>query len=239
MHGLMDSQNNAVSQMLDALPKHDIRRLGDFDAIISRVNCDLTDASLPPEMLEEIAFAHDAILTFHAASATVLPIRFGTAFSDEDKLRHFLANPVRVRDFRERLLSLHDQQEFSVKIFISGDPALPADTTTASKGRGFLQKRAMSRAISRKLTSHRAELVTAFVTALSRVASEICTQAARADRFFAITLLVHQSRVGQLRDCLASFSPEAKGLGLKLGITGPWPAYSFAEGITQEANQHA
>ncbi len=238
LNGLMERRDDLPINLTEGLPIHRICRVGDLDAIISQPVCDVTDVAVAPEVLAEAAVAHDLVLNFYASFSTVLPVRFATAFSDEARLRCDLEDPARMRDLKEQLRKLHKQHEFSVKIFVSSDNLVSADNSFHEGGRDFLVKRAASRSSSHGLTRRRSDAIARFVTDLNRFATNIQKQAARADRFFALTALVHQSKLEQFNRSVALYSADLADVELEIFTTGPWPAYSFAAGFSPETVRH-
>lgn len=239
MHGLLNAADAERGPISDNIPTHRLLRVNDLVAIVGDANRDLTDPTLPPEMIVDAALEHDAILTSYTAHWTVLPVRFGAAFSNEDAIRRHLEDPQQAEAATRQLAKLDGHQEFGLKVLIDVDPPSMTREPQIDSGRAFLRERAQVRSELRTLSERRAEFVKALTGSLAAVVSDARLKPARADVLGDFALLIARSTVEQFRQKVASFSQPAAGLGLSLRLNGPWPSYSFAvdapEGVTCDA----
>ena len=169
------------------------------------------------EILAALALTHNQILTAWSARGPVLPLRFGTVFSDEDVARGHLA-PQGPR-LHAALQALGNAQEYVLRLRILGAP-VPVAPPVEATGRAFLARgRAQRMALARRLLAE----------AVPHARQVGAAAAPRPDRLLDVALLVDPASTAALAGLVSRHRPEATALGLEIGLTGPWPAYGFTE----------
>ncbi len=239
LHGLLTAKDGQLMAVADGVPAHRLCQVGDFVAIVSLAKHDLTDPELPPEALAEAALDHNAILMSYSVDRTILPIRFGAAFFDDDAIWRHLSDPQQAMGAKAQFARLEGLQEFAVYVLLSGDPAPPEPGPSPDCGRAFLQKRAQLRTTRRAMTERRSEFATQFTGALKEVTADLRTGPGRPDRLCDLAVLIDRSDASHLDRTIAAFATDAATLGLALRKTGPWPAYSFVADAPELATYDA
>ena len=179
------------------------------------------------EILAALALTHNQILTAWSARGPVLPLRFGTVFSDEDVARGHLA-PQRPR-LHAALQALGDAQEYVLRLRILGAP-VPVAPPVEATGRAFLARGRAQRDQRRDLAEQRMALARRLLAEAVPHARQVGAAAApRPDRLLDVALLVDPASTAALAVLVSRHRPEATALGLEIGLTGPWPAYGFTE----------
>jgi hypothetical protein len=175
-------------------------------------------AGAPPPPGEEALWRHEAVAEALMADRPVLPVRFGTAFASEAEVRSELTE--RAEPLAAALRRVTGHVEMGVRARLSGpgeDAAAPESGTAYVQARLEIRRRAESEADAVHVPL--AALATASVRRLRD----------RPVPMLAGAYLVPEGRVPEFTaavDRLAAEQPEAR-----LVCTGPWPPYSFAEGL--------
>jgi hypothetical protein len=175
----------------------------------------VSEHAVPPELGEEVLWAHEQVVEELMSFATILPLRFGSKVERAETLIEMMAE--RHEEFLDALERVRGAVEISVRAEL---PAPPADDPPRrpQSGTAYLRQRAERERRERDA----AELVHRPLATLARR----CTPArARDPRQFKAAYLVEEAgveafgkRVGELNDGLE---------GVRVSCTGPWPPYSF------------
>jgi hypothetical protein len=211
------------------------------------------------EWLERTARAHHAVIEAVAKERTVVPMRLATVYRSDESAAGTLAE--RAADLREALARITGRSEWGVKAYLAApaeaeNPAAenPAAQGPAAEGPGpddqagrplgpgaaYLRRRraqltARQEARAAALASARAvyeELGRLAVAArpYPLQAPEIAGHPA--SMVFNAAYLVADERADELAAAVTELA--ARHPSVKLTLTGPWPAYSFAAGDRQE-----
>jgi hypothetical protein len=180
------------------------------------------------------AMAHEAVVRHFARRLTTVPMRLFTLFrSDERALEHARRSRARLS---RALTRIDGCEEWGVRLFASEDAPRPAPRGPKGPdaGRRFLeQKRAQHlsaregvtaaagkaqsvvRALGRNARAHRA-LAVPPVSASSRLVAEAA-------------FLVRREGRQRFRTAVTKAVTAGRASGLRLDLTGPWPAYNFVD----------
>ena len=163
------------------------------------------DIAVSPDAL----WRHEAVVEALMEERDVLPVRYGTRFDDEDTAARAVS--ARRADLMAALDRVRGAVELSLRVI---DP----DERAPSGGAGYLRARRDREEASRAIHEPLAAAARAAAERPARAPSELLRAAYLVDRdaVGAVTKLVEQ---------LQDANPR-----LRLLCTGPWPAYSFAEG---------
>jgi hypothetical protein len=192
------------------------------------------------DWLERTARAHHAVIAAVGTRCPVVPMRLATVYSSDANVLRMLRD--RAADFRDALFQLSTCREWGVKAFA----AAPADPGTG--GPGPLEKREdpASRPGTAYLQRRRAQLTSrtnarqeavagaqAIHVELSRLsvsarlyppqAPGLAGQAA--PMVLNAAYLVADEGAGEFAAAVGDLTGRHRSL--RLGLTGPWPAYSF------------
>ncbi|MEV8022300.1 GvpL/GvpF family gas vesicle protein [Streptomyces sp. NPDC086554] len=192
------------------------------------------------EWLSATARAHQGVIDALTAVTTPLPLRLATVFRDDAGVRVMME--AREQAFRRVLARLDGRVEWGVKVYAEPEAAESAESTgppeKAATGRDYLRRRRLrthahdemwqrAEKFARRLhdtlsaSAEDARLHAPQAAALSRASGRNVLNAA---------YLVPRSRseafvelVGRTQDTQDEEAP-----GLRVELTGPWAAYSFA-----------
>jgi hypothetical protein len=180
---------------------------------------------LAPEPDEETLWAHEQIVEDLMASATILPLRFGSTVAEVEALTAMLAE--RHDEFLAALERVRGAVEVSVRAelpVLDGEPPPPRSggaggPEAEGSGTAYLLARAERERRGRDAVG----LVHRPLAALSR--QSVAPVESGDSRQFKASYLVEEgaleefgARVGELNASLG---------GVKISATGPWPPYNF------------
>jgi Gas vesicle synthesis protein GvpL/GvpF len=216
----------------------------------------LQDRLSDPAELEAIARRHHDVVVAVAALGPTLPFRLATVYLTDDRVRSLLDQQR--EEFCRTLGWLAQRAECGVKVW--ADPGEPSrDSATAqpsTRGRdgqstGALPQQPSDQSGAAYLSRRRAELaaraegqrraarsgeeIHAALHRLAVAAHLHPTHHARADGDESLMVLnaaylIESAQLSEFADSARAVGAEAGAL--KVVVTGPWPAYSFADGPT-------
>jgi hypothetical protein len=188
--------------------------------------------------LERTARAHHAVIEAVSRHCPVVPMRLATVYSSGPSVLAMLRD--RAADFRDAVSRLATCREWGVKAFA----AVPADPGPADEGEGpasrpgtaYLQRRRAqrtSRTNARQDAAAGAQAIHAELSRLSAAARLYPPQAPglagqAAPMVLNAAYLVADERAGQFAAAVNNLTGRYRSV--RLGLTGPWPAYSFVGG---------
>ena len=186
-----------------------------------------------PDQLNERDLAalvgrHDEVLRSIAARTTVLPVRFGAATTQPDRLATALRPSA--DQLAGQLSAVAGCSEWGLQVEIADRPEARSASSTArpASGTDYLRSRKEQRdgaATSRReLTDFVARVETALDGAGALAVVDLATDA---KRVFNRSYLVPDSQSAAFLDTAARYEDELARLGGALRVTGPWIAYSF------------
>ncbi|WP_033216698.1 GvpL/GvpF family gas vesicle protein [Kitasatospora phosalacinea] len=196
-----------------------------------------------PQWLERAVRAHHRVVS--ATVGRALPVRFGTVYRDEDRVRALLT--AHADEIRTALAGIADRTEWGVKAYLdrarsdgetdgageAGDgPGRPSDDRP---GTAYLLRRRTARDRAERALADAAGQARQVHLALSDLAdrsTEHPPQPAEATGVRDPMLLngaylVHRAREAEFARAVAGLR-ERHGPALRVELTGPWPPYSFA-----------
>lgn len=214
---------------------------GDLTAVVSPVSrTRFNEKSLRAALedlrwLENTARAHHGVVDALAAAHPVAPVRLATIYHDEDNVRALLAD--RAPELSTALSRLRGRAEWGVKAFaVPADEHSPADPAEEPAGAGpgtsYLLRRRAQRDRSARHREHATE-------AAERAYRELGRHAVASRRYppqdprltgrhdemlLNAAYLVPETLAGALRRLVEGWADPH----LRLELTGPWAAYSFA-----------
>jgi len=201
-----------------------------------------------PEQTKSLILDHHRVLQCLLDHRTVLPLRFGTLFSDDEKVRAALREHRRA--FLEAIERVEGAREWGVKIFCDcqvlrrhlgkKSPAMreaQSELAGATQGRAFfLQRRVaalgeaeIERAVAQHVTDSRRRL-----GEIARAEASLKFQPAavhgRPDDMvwngaFLVATLAEQRFFAQIEELQQALEP----CGFHYENNGPWPPFSFAD----------
>ena len=200
------------------------------------------------EWLGAIGYRHQAVVAQLMKLASIVPLRAFTLFSGEDALREYLeANQVTLS---KALGRLGGKEEWTLKIEfeplrwseamtgrVASLKSLQDEIASAAPGKAFLLRKKLEEEKKRASRVAEEELVGEIERhILDRLRAQTVSESRerRDGAFPQINVLLNrdeEAMITGLRDELAArYEPE----GVTLGVTGPWPPYSFvATGVVE------
>jgi hypothetical protein len=190
--------------------------------------------------LERTARAHHAVIEAVGTRCPVVPMRLATVYSSDANVLVMLRD--RAADFRAALPRLAGCREWGVKAFAAafdpGPPGPPDDREDPASrpGTAYLQRRRAqltSRTNARQAGMAAAQAVHAQLSRLSAAARLYPPQAPglagqAAPMILNAAYLVADDRADEFAATVSDLTGRHRSV--RLGLTGPWPAYSFAGG---------
>ncbi|MFJ6071812.1 GvpL/GvpF family gas vesicle protein [Streptomyces sp. NPDC093065] len=217
---------------------------GDLVAVVSHVpEADFSEEALRAHLedldwLTATARAHQQIVDALTAVTTPLPLRLATVFRDDSGVRQMLQE--REAAFRRTLDRLNGRVEWGVKVFVEAErteqagaePARPAPKPAS--GRDYLRQRRRQSRANEDLWSRAEEFATGLHASLSGRADDARLHAPQNPRLSGAAgrnVLNAAYLVG--RDASEEFvemvdRTKGDAPGIRVELTGPWAAYSFA-----------
>jgi hypothetical protein len=188
--------------------------------------------------------AHEAVLERLLETVpAVVPFRFGSACADEADVVALLE--ARESELTDALARLAGRVELGVKAYVDpvrladvvcdGDErlaALRAEIATASPGTAHLRRKQLERHVAEAAARERLQLGTALHQRLSTTAVAACTNplpdaGEGLQPVVNGAYLVEREDEAPFRREAADAAAEHAAFGLRIDVTGPWPAYNF------------
>lgn len=193
------------------------------------------------------AMRHETIAEYVAKRAGIVPLRFGTIFLERDGIAAMLSE--KGRELREILERLRGREEWGVNVFCDQNVLLSSITSVSPVLRELTERAAQappgqSYLMQKKIETLKVDEARA---ALNRIIEEIekslagesedakrlrvlkveATEHGELKAKFAF--LIKKSDFDRFRDAAESLAQEHQPAGVRLELTGPWPAYNFAQ----------
>lgn len=198
---------------------------------------------LDPHWLREKALHHDRVIRSVMQNSPVLPIRFGTLYTREERLRKLLASHY--HDFRAFLETVTGAAEWGVKVY-AGEHCVERPSAHApaqsraegvSPGREYLMRKKMAKQQSAIVYSDHA---------IEQILERLSVQAMRAQRNKLLSrratgmkkemvlnaaFLVADDGIERFRKQLDELESEYRELGFQFQLSGPWAPYNFCPAV--------
>lgn len=198
-----------------------------------------------PSWLEEKVRLHESIVESALATGPLLPMRFGTIFLDQEKIRAVIRRNAPI--LQAALETLREKEEWGVKGFadpavlwaavIRNDPTLltlSAEANTRQPGQAFFLRRRIEKTAFSKSRERQEALARKALEAIQRTVVELTESPplppeARRGETIVLNLacLVRQEGVEVFRTGLERWNRHHAEEGVRLVASGPWPPYHF------------
>ncbi|MER7561868.1 GvpL/GvpF family gas vesicle protein [Streptomyces sp. NPDC048523] len=188
------------------------------------------------EWLTGTVRAHQSVIDALTVVTTPLPLRLGTVFRDDSGVRVMIEE--REESFRRTLDRLHDRVEWGVKVYAetaAADRAEPAATPEKPvSGRDYLRQRRQRVRSHEEMWQQAEAFATRLHETLSRYAEDARLHApqnptlsgASGQNILNAAYLVPRGDSEEFVEMVDRTKGEVPGMRVEL--TGPWAAYSFA-----------
>ncbi|MFE1316332.1 GvpL/GvpF family gas vesicle protein [Kitasatospora phosalacinea] len=194
-----------------------------------------------PQWLERTARAHHRVVA--AVADRALPVRFGTVYRDDDRVRALLT--AHADGFRTALAGIADRTEWGVKVYqerTDPDAAAERDGPPDDRpGTAYLLRRRSARDRADRALADAAERARQVHRALAGLADRSTEHPPQPPEATGVrepmllngSYLVHRSRTAEFARAVTGLQ-HLHGPALRVELTGPWPPYSFADLPTGE-----
>jgi hypothetical protein len=224
---------------------------GGLAAVSSRVALDdYNEAALQANLADATwtalrAMRHERVVDYFARRASVVPLRFGTIYLERARVLKMLRE--RGEELRSVIERLRGREEWGVNVFCDRKALLESivefsprlrelneQAANASPGQAYLMRKKMeamrsdeARAEVKRTVAHIEQELrassegAASLRVLKDEAGELGELAGK------LAFLVERERFAEFRGKAERLAQETDGLGFRLELTGPWPAYNF------------
>ena len=185
------------------------------------------------DWLAATARAHQGVIDALTAVTTPLPLRLATVFRDDSGVRVMME--AREEHFRRTLDRLEGRVEWGVKVYTEAEPAPSAPPAEkAASGRDYLRRRSMRTQATEEKWQQAEAFATRLHETLSKHAEDSRLHAPQNAALSTVpgrnvlnaAYLVPRTHSEEFVELVDRTKDEAHGLRVEL--TGPWAAYSFA-----------
>jgi hypothetical protein len=224
---------------------------GDLAALSSRVPREsyseesLAEHLSDPSWTAARAMRHETIAEYVSKRAAIVPLRFGTIFLERAGIERMLSD--KGSELREILDRLRGREEWGVNVFCDQSVLMSSITSVSPVLRELAERAAQtspgqSYLMQKKINTLRVDEARA---ALNRIVEEIeeklgeQSEDAKRLRMLKVeatehgelkakfAFLVTKSEFDSFRDAAERLAQEHQAAGVRLELTGPWPAYNF------------
>jgi hypothetical protein len=194
------------------------------------------------EWLGAIGYRHQAVMSELMKQTSLVPLRAFTLFSSEDAVRTYLRDNAEL--LQKTLERLEGKQEWTLRIELEPTKwnealntrvgplrELHEQIAAAPPGKAFLLRKKLDDEKKRVSRTAEEELVHELERAvLDKLKCEtIAENRARRDGAFPqINVLLNRDEESLLQELHGELTERYEREGVTLGITGPWPPYTFA-----------
>ncbi|CAL9288073.1 GvpL/GvpF family gas vesicle protein [Streptomyces olindensis] len=185
------------------------------------------------DWLTETARAHQGVIDALTTVTTPLPLRLGTVFRDDSGVRMMIE--AREDDFRRTLDRLEGRVEWGVKVYAESEPQQsPRPAQKATSGRDYLRQRRMQTRSHEEMWQKAEHFATRLHEELSAFAEDSrlhppqnpALSKATGRNVLNAAYLVPRAHSEEFVEMVDRTKGEVPGMRVEL--TGPWAAYSFA-----------
>ncbi|MFF4833742.1 GvpL/GvpF family gas vesicle protein [Streptomyces sp. NPDC001315] len=185
------------------------------------------------DWLAATARAHQGVVDALTTVTTPLPMRMATVFRDDSGLRVMME--AREAEFARTLDRLDERVEWGVKVYAEAQPAEnPPPAGKATSGRDYLRQRSRSNRTHEELWQRAEEFATRLHEMLSGYAEDSRLHAPQNSALSDVSgrnvlnaaYLVPRADSEEFVELVDGTKDDAPGMRVEL--TGPWAAYSFA-----------
>lgn len=192
-----------------------------------------------PVEMEEILKSHQSVLDGLMKKTTVVPFKFGTILKNKKAAAGLLKSSY--IKFRRLLTKLKEREEWGVRVFADKERfktkiKAQAKGTMGKQGTGtaYLLRKKREKEAEEKMEGKLAFFSSKIFAALEKLAFE--AKVSQSSQRFSekgeilvsvFAFLLDKQRVKKFLNQTADLEKKYQGWGLRLTISGPWPAFNF------------
>ena len=191
------------------------------------------------------AMRHETVMEYVAKQATVVPLRFGTIYLERAGVERMLTE--KREELAQILERLRGREEWGVNVFCDQSILKSAIVSVSPKLRELSEQAAhaspgQSYLMQKKIETLRVdESRNALTRIVEQIEKELTEQTGAAKRLRVLKVeatehgelkakfafLVERAEFEKFRDAAERLAQEHQQAGVRLELTGPWPAYNF------------
>jgi hypothetical protein len=191
------------------------------------------------------AMRHETVIEYVAKRVSVVPLRFGTIYLERAGVERMLAD--RGRELTGMIERLRGREEWGVNVYADRATLLSSITSLSPRLRELAQQAeaaspGQSYLMQKKIEALRVDEVRATLNGIiNRIEKTLSEQAEDARRLRILKVeatehgelkgkfafLVKRSEFEEFRAAAERIAEENLSAGVRLELTGPWPAYNF------------
>lgn len=191
------------------------------------------------------AMRHETVVEHIAKRAGVVPLRFGTIYLERAGIERMLAE--KGRDLAEIIEHLRGREEWGVNVYCDHAVLMSSITSVSARLRDLVERAeqaspGQSYLMQKKIDALRVEEARGAVsTVVGQIEESLREQSDDARRLRVLKVeatehgelkakfafLVKRSRFKEFRAAAERLAEQNQATGLRLELTGPWPAYNF------------
>lgn len=227
---------------------------GDLAAVVSPVPLsDYGDDALQERLTDATwtalrAMRHEKVVEHFARRASVVPLRFGTIYLERVRIEQMLSE--REEELRSIIERLRGREEWGLNVYTDRAKLLENITTLspslrelsesaedATPGQSYLIRKKIDAMREREAREETKRVAAKVEQELSKhcddarrlrvIKDEAMEHGELAAKF---AFLVARKRFDEFRSAAETVADDYTGAGFRLELTGPWPAYNFANG---------
>jgi hypothetical protein len=192
------------------------------------------------------AMRHETIVEYVAKRVSVVPLRFGTIYLDRSGIERMLTGQR--RELGEVLERLRGHEEWGVNVYSDRATLISSITSVSPRLRELVRQAeaaspGQSYLMQKKIDALRVdEARTALTDIIDNIEKTLSGQAGDAKRLRILKVeatehgelkgkfafLVKRSEFEEFRVAAERLAEEHQSAGMRLELTGPWPAYNFS-----------
>lgn len=195
-------------------------RLGTIAAVVG-------DVARPPSPTEPKLRAYMSLIASLAARyPAILPVRFGTVVSDETELQTIVA--ARHKTIRTQLAQVRGRVQMTIRVIVGQTVSGSGPPREPEKRRAARGTRTGTQYLSSRAHEQRASSIPNFAPLARAVARWVRDE--RVERRADVTTVYHLIPTAAAGRYAAAIDAAAAAAGLRVMVSGPWPAHAFADG---------
>ncbi len=200
------------------------------------------------------AMRHETVVEYVAKRTGVVPLRFGTIYLDRSGIERMLAD--RARELAEIIDRLRGREEWGVNVYTDRAALLASITSVSPRLREMVQQAeaappGQSYLMQKKIEALRVDEARSVLNGIvDQIETKLGERAGEAKRLRILKVeatehgelkgkfafLVKRAEFEEFRAAAERLAEEHLAAGIRLELTGPWPAYNFTA-LSQEQSR--
>ena len=195
------------------------------------------------------AMRHETVVEYVAKRASVVPLRFGAIYLERDGIEKMLTD--RSRSLEEIVEQLRGREEWGVNVFSDRAVLMSTITSVSPVLRDLVQRAeqappGQSYLMQKKIETLKVDEARAAVNRIvDQIEERLKEQSDDARRLRILKVettehgelkakfafLINKTGFDEFKDAAERLAQEHQAAGVRLELTGPWPAYNFLTGL--------